>query len=261
MKIVVVDDERIVLAAENSAIKRVIPEADVYCFQSYKEANEFAENNKVDIAFLDINIKGVSGIELAKKMQTYNSKVNIIFCTGYSEYSLDALELYCSAYLMKPITDDKLKKALENLRYPLSKKIDGLFVQCFGNFEVYKDGAPVKFKHKKTKELFAYLIDRRGATVSTKEMTTALYEDDERESYVRNLRADLNNTFDMLGLSEVLTRSGGDIGVNMEIIECDYFNYLHGDKQLFLGEYMSQYSFAEKTFGWLMGDTSINKNG
>ena len=254
MNVIVVDDERIVLSAETSVIKRVMPEAEVYSFQKVADALCYAEQNRVNIAFLDINIKGITGLQLAQKLQEYNPKINIIFCTGYSEYSLDAHDLYCSAYLMKPVNDAKLKRALENLRYPISEKEKGFKVKCFGNFEVYKDGAPIKFKHKRTKELFAYLIDRCGATVSTKEMAAAFYEGENKESNIRNLRADLNNTFEQLGLSDLLIRSGGDIGVNVERIDCDYYDYLDGKKSLFRGEYMSQYSFAEETMGWLTND-------
>lgn len=256
MKVIVVDDERIVLAAETSVIKRALPDAEVYSFQKVNDALEFAEQNKVNIAFLDINIKGITGLQLAQKLQEYNPKINIIFCTGYSEYSMEALDLYCSAYLLKPINDEKVKKALENLRYPLSEKAKGFRVKCFGNFEVYKDGVPIKFKHKKTKELFAYLIDRYGATVSTKEMAAVFYEGENKESNIRNLRSDLNTTFEQLGLSEVLVRSGGDVGVNVEIIDCDYYDYLEGKKSFFHGEYMSQYSFAEGTMGWLINDSN-----
>lgn len=259
MNVIVVDDERIVLAAETATIKRTIKDADVHSFQKVKDALEFAEQNTVSIAFLDINIKGITGLQLAQKLQEYNPKINIIFCTGYSEYSLDAHDLYCSAYLMKPINDEKLKKALDNLRYPLPEMTKDLRVKCFGNFEVYKDGVPVKFKHKRTKELFAYLIDRYGATVSTKEMAAALYEDANKESNIRNLRSDLNNTFEHLGISDLLVHSGGDVGVNVEKIDCDYYDYLDGKKELFHGEYMSQYSFAEEKIAWLMNEKILPK--
>lgn len=254
MKVVVVDDERIVLNAETSAIKRVLPKAEIFSFRKAADVMLFAGENRIDIAFLDINIKGVTGLELAKKLQNINPRINIVFCTGYSEYSLDAHDLYCSAYLMKPVTDEKLNQALNHLRFPLSEKIKGFRVHCFGSFEVYWDGAPLKFKNNKTKELFAYLIDRQGSTVSTKDIVSALYENEDKESYVRNLRADLNNTFESLGLSDVLVRSGGNIGVNVERIDCDYFDYLDGQKNLFLGEYMAQYSFAEKTLGMLLSE-------
>lgn len=252
MEVIVVDDERIVLNAEETTIRRVLPDAAVHSFQKTKDSLAFAEENRIDIAFLDINIKGITGLDLAKKLQATNPRINIIFCTGYSEYSLDALDLYCSAYLMKPMTDEKVIKAIDNLRFPLSEKIKGLKVQCFGNFEVYKDGQPIRFKHGKTRELFAYLIDRHGATVSTKDMVVALYENDDKVSYVRNLRADLNNTFEVLGFGDALVRSGGNMGVNVGKISCDYYDYLDGQKDLFLGEYMSQYSFAEDTLGWLL---------
>lgn len=254
MNILVVDDERIVLGAETSVIKRTLPKANVHSFQKTSEAVQFANDNRVDIAFLDINIKGLTGLKLAEKLQEYNPKINIIFCTGYSEYALEAHDLYCSAYLMKPITDEKLKRALVNLRYPISEKIEGLRVQCFGNFEVYKDGEPIKFKHKRTKEIFAYLVDRCGATVSTKELLTVMYGEDNQESFVRNMRADLINTFSEYGISDALVRSGRDIGINMEKIECDYYEFLDGHRNLFRGEYMSQYSFGETTLGMLMSD-------
>lgn len=254
MKILVVDDEPIALRKLIRLINEAEPSAECESFNFAEDALGFIKTTKIDIAFLDIQMQDMNGLKLAEELQKDNPKINIIFCTGYSEYSLDAHNLFCSAYLMKPITDEKIAKALENLRYPVSSKLAGLFVQCFGNFEVYKDGTPIKFKHKKTKELFAYLIDRRGASVSTKEIMAVLYEENDRESYVRNLRADLNNTFEMLGLSEALVHSGGDVGVNQKQIDCDYYSFLDGQKELFQGEYMTQYSFAEKTLGWLINN-------
>lgn len=254
MNVIVVDDERIVLTTETLAVKRVLPNAEVNSFQKVKEALEYAEHNKVDIAFLDINMKGTTGLLLAQKMQEFNPKINVIFCTGYSEYSLEALDLYCSGYLMKPVTDEKLYKALQNLRYPIEEKKEGLKVYCFGNFEATYNGKPIKFKQKKTKELLAFMIDRHGATLSTKEMVVALYEEGGQESFVRNLRSDLTATFANLGISDVIVHEGRNIGINIPKEDCDYYQYLAGNKALFKGEYMSQYAFAEDTLGWLLGE-------
>ncbi len=99
--------------------------------------------------------------------------------------------------------------------------------------------------------MLACLIDRRGAILSTKEIMTVLYGDDNQESYVRNLRSDLMNTFEKYGIDEALVREGKDIGLNISKIDCDYYDYLNGCKELFRGEYMTQYSFAEETLGWL----------
>lgn len=254
MNVIVVDDERLILEAESATVSRNLPSANISSFQNVNDTLNYAKSNKVDIAFLDINIKGIAGLELAKKLQEFNPRINIIFCTGYSEYSLEALDLYCSAYLLKPATDEKIQVALSKLRYPLTNRIEGLKVRCFGNFEVYKDDVPIKFRNKKTKELFAYLIDRKGATVSTKDIEVALFEDDYKESYIRNLRSDLVNTFEKLGLSDALVRNGGSIGINVDLVDCDYYDYLNGQTELFNGEYMSQYLFSESTLSWLESD-------
>ena len=182
-----------------------------------------------------------------KKLQKQYPETNIIFCTGYSEYSLDALELYCSAYLMKPITEEKLKEALRRLRYPISEKVSKLYVQCFGNFEVLYENQSIKFRYGKTKELFAYLIDRGGAALSIKEIMAAICEKDDKESYMRNRKTDLINTFQLLGIDQVLMQERGNIGVKKEKIDCDYYDYLAGERDKFRGEYMSQFSFAEAT--------------
>lgn len=247
MRIIVVDDERIILQMEASMVQNLLPEAQVEMFSDVEECLEYASNNYIDIAFLDINLEAGNGLELAKQLQKSYPKINIIFCTGYSEYSLDALELYCSAYLMKPISEDGLKNALLKLRYPVSEKIENFCVNCFGNFEILYKNKPVRFKYAKTKEMFAYLIDRKGAVLSVKEIMSAISEADYKESYFRNMKADLINTFRLLGIEQALVQDKGKIGINREKINCDYFDYLNGDKGKFHGEYMSQYSFGEAT--------------
>lgn len=254
MNVIVVDDERLILNTETAVIKRVLPDEDVNSFQNAKDAIEFGRNNKVDIAFLDINMKGMSGLDLAKKLQAFNPKINIIFCTGYAEYSLDAHALYCSAYLMKPITEETLRKAIDNLRFQISKKLQRLYIRCFGNFGVYGDGEPVKFQNKKTKELLAYLIDKQGALMSTDDIMDILFKEDKHESYVRNIRSDLINTFKKYGMDDALVHEGKDIGLNMSKIDCDYYEYLDGYTELFHGEYMTQYSFGEETLSRLLKD-------
>ena len=251
MRVIVVDDEKLILQAEAAMIRKLLPESEVTPFSFMEEAMEYAKRNPIDIAFLDINLEAHSGIELAKKLQTLHPELNIIFCTGYSEYSLEALELYCSAYLMKPITEDKLKKALSKLRYPVQNKAE-LNVRCFGNFEALCDGEPIRFKYAKTKEMLAYLIDRCGTLLNNREIMAVLFENDDKESYMRNLKADLVNTFRSLGIEDALAQEWGKIGIKAEKIRCDYYDYLNGKKENFHGEYMTQYSFAEATLARLL---------
>ena len=252
MNVIVVDDEKIILQTETAMIKNILPEATVASFAGPEEAAAYAAENPVDIAFLDINLEAGGGLGLASRLQARNPEVNIIFCTGYSEYSLEALELYCSAYLMKPITEEKLQKALSMLRYPIPNREKALYARCFGSFEVSFHGEPIRFKYSKTKEMLAYLIDRNGAVLSTREIMAALFDADDKVSYMRNLRADLVNTFRALGVEDVLVQEWGKLGIRKEKLPCDYYDYLDGKKTDFRGEYMTQYSFAEATLARLL---------
>lgn len=125
MNIIVVDDERIILSTETKTVERVLPNEEVHSFQIANESLEFAKNHRVDIAFLDINMRGTTGLELAKRLHELNSETKIIFCTSYGDTSSEELDLYASAYLMKPITDERLARVLENLKEPngCNKKI------------------------------------------------------------------------------------------------------------------------------------------
>lgn len=252
MRIIAVDDEKLSLEALVAAVKENLPDETVNAFRKTTDAEIFVGRNGCDIAFLDIEMRDVNGITLAKRIQEMNPKVNIVFVTGYGDFTGEAFSLYASAYIMKPVTTEKIKKALETLRY--GNPIEGGRIKAvtFGNFEVYYNGEPIKFSYKKTKELLAYLIDRRGAMCTNNEIIAVIWEDDDfgtdRQDYLKKLKQDLTKTLTELGSEDVVVKQRGQIGVNPKLIECDYFKYLEGDSTIlnsYQGEYMSQYSWAE----------------
>ena len=252
MNIIAVDDEKLSLEALVEAVKENLPNETINAFRDTTDAEVFAGRNGCDIAFLDIEMRDVDGITLAKRIQAMNPKVNIVFVTGYGDFTGEAFSLYASAYIMKPVTKEKIKKALETLRYGEVLEDRCIKAVTFGNFEVYYHGEPIKFKYKKTKELLAYLIDRRGAMCTNNEIIAVIWEDDDfgtdRQDYLKKLRQDLIKTLTDLGSEDVVIRQRGQIGINPKTIECDYFKYLEGDSTIrnsYQGEYMSQYSWAE----------------
>ena len=250
MRIIAVDDEKIALEALSSAIRAIVAEDEVVSFRYPEDAIEYAKENLCDIAFLDIEMVGMSGVELAEELKKYNNEINIVFCTGYGNYRDVAFDLHASGYLMKPITPEKVKRELENLRRPISEK-KKLKVQTFGNFEVYIDGKPLNFKYRRTKELFAYLVDRVGAMCSVGEIIGILFEDEGgREDYFQKLRRDLLSTLEEVGCENAIVHKRGMLGVVVTELQCDYYDYLNNKKDLatsYFGEYMSQYSFSEYT--------------
>ena len=119
MKILAVDDERMALESFLEALEEVLPNEEVHSFNDIDDAIEFIKNNDIDIAFLDIKMRGITGIELAKIVKEYHPTTNIIFTTGYSSFALPAFSVQASDYLLKPIEADQIRNALKNLRTPI----------------------------------------------------------------------------------------------------------------------------------------------
>lgn len=257
MVIYAIDDEQNAREYLIDKISKVVPDATIIDFDKPENALKAAKENPFDVVFLDINMPKINGIELAKRFKLMNPKSNIIFVTGYSEYTLDAFSLDASGYLLKPVLPDDIKHAMENLRYPINGGggID-ITVQCFGNFEIFHKGQPIRFKYNKSKEVVAYLVDRNGAICSNNEVIAAIWEDDENHnSYYRSLIKDIGDTFEGLGCKDVVVRQRAGMAIVPGKVHCDYFDFLAGKLSginAYNGDYMYQYSWAEVTASALL---------
>ena len=258
MKILAVDDEQMGLKALVSAIQKADPEAEVCGFRSSKEALASVSEQDYYAALLDIQMPVMNGIELAKKIKIQSPKTRIIFATGFDDYMKDAFQLHANGYILKPITAAKVKSELDNLtqisesyqeeRASAKKRVR---FQCFGNFEAFFDDKPIKFKYDKTKEILAYVVSRRGALCTSAEIIVNLWDDDSNhESYLRGIRKDLVDSFKDLGISDVLNQQRGKLGVAVELVDCDFYDFISGDVAAinsYKGEFMTQYSWGELT--------------
>ena len=249
MKIIAVDDEKIALQGLLSSIQKATPGAQLHGFRYANEALAHAKEHSCDVAFLDIEMREMSGVELAQKLKDINPNVNIIFSTGFGSYRDTAFDLHASGYLIKPVTEEGVRHELENLRRPPAtpKRLKAI---TFGNFQILADNKPVRFKYQKTKELLAYLIDRKGSMCSIGEIIASLFPDDTHKKYYHQLRLDLINTLTLLGFEAIVLQERGSLGIDKNQLECDFYDYLSGKAKLsdlYHGEYMAQYSFAEFT--------------
>ena len=250
---IAVDDEPLMLGALVKAISASPDITNVAKFSCCEEALEHVRCNLVDIAFLDINMRGMGGIALAEGIQNACPSCKIVFCTGHEEYAIAAFKLHASGYLLKPISAADVQLEIDNIKgMRRSEKL--LTVKCFGNFEVSANGELLRFKRSKTKELLAFLVDRNGAGVTVGEISVALWENDEdmkNQNYIHQLFRDLRQTLEAVGAETVFRRSNYLYSVNPEKLECDYYDFLKTGKPEFYGEYMTQYSWSEKTCGLL----------
>ena len=116
--VIIVDDRKVVLSGGIKVLEEVIPNATVTGFSDTEEAIEYAKKNNIALAFLDIEIRNMSGLELCKILLDINSHTNIIYLTAYSGYSLDAWKTGACGFMLKPITAKEVKEQLQKLRYP-----------------------------------------------------------------------------------------------------------------------------------------------
>lgn len=204
----------------------------------------------------------IDGITLGKALKADNPKINLIFVTGYYEdYVLDAMPLYFSGYLEKPVTPQKVSQAMDNLRYPPTNQPSHklIRVRCFGDFEVYAGNKVLTFSHAKTKEIFAFLVDRKGAKVNGNRICSVVFEDSRNESAnksrLRTSAADIRNTLRSVHAEEVFLKGWDSYAVNTALIECDYYDWEKNEPyavRSFRGEYMAQYPWAEDTLATLI---------
>ncbi len=252
---IAVDDEALMLGALVAALEASDDIREVSKFSNCEEALAFVKNHPVDVAFLDINMRGMGGLALAESILAARPNCKIVFCTGYEEYAIPAFKLHASGYLMKPISAEDVQGEIDNIK-GIKQKEKPLTVKCFGNFEVYVKGEVLLFKRLKTKELLAFLIDRNGAGMTAKQICAALFPDDTDDTknlaYLRQLVMDLKNTLKAVGAEGVLCHEIPCYRVDTALLKCDYFSHLETGKPEFHGEYMMQYSWAEETSAMLL---------
>ena len=260
MHILATDDEQSALNILIGAIQEAVPLATVHGFRNPLEALEFVKETPCEVAFLDIQMREMSGIVLARKLKELYPKLNIIFVTGYSQYANEAFALHASGYVYKPVTADKIVVEMENLRTPVKWKETGICVNTFGNFEVIVNGKEVSFGREKSKEMLAYLVDKRGKSANRKEIAEVLFEREDysrtTQNYLSKIVKELVTSLERVGAEKMLKRGVNSYSVDVEAFSCDLYDYekenaTPDELNRFQGEYMKQYSWAEVTLARL----------
>ena len=205
-----------------------------------------------DVAFLDVEMPGMTGLELAEELQKKQSNITIVFVTAFPQYALDAYKLLASDYCLKPLSVEAVKKTMENLRYSIEdkeqeieKKEKKFSVICFGDFNIFdKEGNPVIFKREKAKELLAYLISKNGVPASSTEICDALWGDmtGNIQNYFWKVTSELRKTLKDIGGEDILVQGRRQYYIDTSKIDCDYMLYLEGkyDKE-WNEKFMEQY--------------------
>lgn len=116
--VIIVDDNRIILTGGKQVIEKAISNATVVGFSAPLQAIEYARDNRVSLAFLDIELGTASGLDLCNALIDVNPNMNVIFLTAYPEYAINAWNTDAIGFMVKPITVEGVKAQLKKLRHP-----------------------------------------------------------------------------------------------------------------------------------------------
>lgn len=260
MKIICVDDEPLLLNTVIELCSKLPQENEVIPFTKARKALEWFDDNKADIALLDIQMPDLDGITLAAGIKVKSPDTAVIFLTGYSQYAVDAFKVRASGYLLKPIKYESLAEeieyALKNMPHiGMEKRV---VIKTFCQFEVFIDGKIVTFGREKSKELLAYLVDRQGSRMRRQQLAGVLFEDD---IYDRNIQKQLDviirsmrETLKTHDAFDIVEMNKGYIRIVPEKVDCDLYRFFDGDTNAvnsYRGEYMNEYSWASLTEAYL----------
>lgn len=251
MRAIIVDDEQIMLRSLMRLSKGISNLNVIAQFENPEEALLFVQENAVELAFLDIKMPGMNGIELAVKIREICPSILIVFISAYDEYIRDSNLIGGDYYIVKPYKKETIEMMMQKMQI-LSKSLHKeIYTQMFGRFNVLKSGVPIALRGK-AKEILALVATRCGKEISNEEIYSVIWEGREYSNvkmkvYYNALKR-LKEILEAEGLSDLLLSTPRGQMLNTDIVECDYYawkNHKVQEKDKFEGEFLSEYSWGE----------------
>ena len=257
MRTIVVDDEMIMLNSFLRLSNGIKDLQIVGSFQKPEEALEYALKNPVELAFLDVKMPGMNGIELARKLREHQPDILIVFISAYDEYIRDSNRIGGDYYIVKPYKTEILEIAMERIRLIARRQRKDVYIHTFGRFSVLYKGMPVKLRGK-AKEILALIVTRRGKEISNEEIYRTIWEDraysNENMTVYYNALHRLKHALKQQNLEQLLISTSRGQMANTALFDCDYYDWLDrnpdGQSAPFEGEFLTEYSWSE----YLTGD-------
>ena len=239
MKVLIVDDEPIMLLAMKRMLSTIEGIELVGSFQQAEAAFDFICTHDVDLAFLDIEIAGEDGIELARNLRQCQADLDIVFTTSHSDYAIEAYDVYPLDYMVKPISKKRLVQTItrafsKRRSTPVVSKATNnrLKVQALGCFEVSSiERGEVKWISKKSEELFAYLLINRGNNVAKMRVIENIFSDKplkNAEGYLNTAVYQLRKALSNHGFKEMVISGQEKYRLELSYIDVDFIQFEQG---------------------------------
>lgn len=252
--IICVDDEKPALDNFRLTVENMQGVETLHLFQSGKEALEWAKSHEVNAAFLDMEMAGMHGLELAKALHAINEKIAVVFVTAFGQFALEAFGADAVGYILKPYTREDVRKELRKVARYHPAATQNITITTIPFFSIRLDGMEIRIPSSKCREMLAFFVDRAGVAASAGDIISSLWPDRANDEATGTLlRVTYNRLFRLLedaGIGHILVSKNRQRWLVRESVDCDLYHILEGDKEAgkcYAGEYLREYSWAEST--------------
>lgn len=252
MHIIYVDDEKPAIDNFRLTVVNFSDIDTLHTFQSGEEALAFAGDHAVDVAFLDMEMPGLHGLELAQRLKNLNCDIRVIFVTAFSQYALDAWKIDATGYLLKPYSATDIHKELNKCIYKVLPS-NRVVIKTIPSFSVTVNGTPLYIAGAKLREMLALLVDRGERGLTMGEAIACLWPeraaDPKTQSLYRMTWKRLTEVLESAGIGDILTTSENRRYLRVNQVDCDLYRILAGDQQTkkkYCGTYLEEYTWAEE---------------
>lgn len=250
IKVVIVDDEPMSVKRFSGLLAKT---GMVTLAGAYTDPEEALKNTLADgaaVAFIDIEMPGMNGLELTEKLQEQNPLLDVVMVTAHDQYALEAYRAHAVGYLLKPVSLEEVARQLELIKlkreaHTVPETPPKLMIRSFGSFRCHTgEDTPHYFNWRtaKARELLAFLHHHQGNPVSRDVILDTLWPEMDLDRAVKNFHATsyyLRESLKERHLANCLERLNGAYRLRMELVESDEAHFLQ------------QQSLAENTESFL----------
>lgn len=250
LQAIVVDDERYILEEICDLVNLSGKMKVVKMYQNPVKVLEEISSFIVDAAFIDIEMPEIDGLTLAERILEISPHTSIVFVTGWNQYVVQAFDLNAVDYIIKPVRKDRFQTVLDKIYIDRSRNTPSessvLSLRCFGKFNIFIDGSPIKWDTAKAEELIAFLLMHHDNYVQTDLILNNIWPDYEPQRAIPLLQAvicRIRIIFSQVRNELHINYSGNKYRLTINAVDCDYFE---------VEQALSQYNREDKNTYFLI---------
>ncbi len=244
MRVIIVDDEELMLMIFKEMLS-IFPGIEILgMFQNARDAFAFLIENRVEMAFIDINMPEESGLELAKSISSHNIETDVVFITASKEHALEAFDVNAFDYVIKPIIQSRLehtiKKAFDKQKIMeannYNKINQNISIYCLGGLDIRnRNFEKIKWISNKCEEVFFYLLLKQGRAVSRHEMLEEIFcgmAPKNAETYLNTTIYQLRKSLEPHGLKAAVISYAEGYSLELKGVYIDSIDFERRVKQI-----------------------------